>query len=118
MAEDVPPGHLDESTALSEAGKACVDEAFAGEAVEHDVNALAASGRENFFAELGLAAVEYVLDAERTEKRLFRGAGRGEHLRACGLCQLNGRQSNSARSGVNENALSRLQPREFVRKRG
>ena len=81
------------------------------------MNALAAGGLENFLAELGLAAVEYVLDAERSEKRLFRGAGRGEHFRARGLCQLDGRQSDSARSGVDEDTLSRLQPRELVRKR-
>ena len=112
VAQDVPAGHLDEAAAGREAGQAGLDEPLAGEAVEHHVHALAAGGREDLLAEVGRAAVEDVLDAERAQIGLLRGAGRGEHFRARGLRQLDGRQPDPAGAGVDEHPLARRQPRE------
>ena len=64
LAQDVPSRQLDEATTMSQARQAGVNKAFARQAVQHDVDALAASGLEDFLAKLGLAAIEYVLDAE------------------------------------------------------
>ena len=80
-AENVPSGQLDESASRSQAGQAGLYEALAGEAVEHHVDALASGGFQDFPAESGLAAIEYVLDAKGAKIRLLWSAGGGEYLR-------------------------------------
>ena len=110
FAENVHPGEFHEAAISGQAGQAGVDEARAGEAVEHHVDSLAPGGLEDFLTEVGLAAVEHVLHAQRPQKRLFRSTGGGENLSPRGLGQLNRGQPHAPCPGVDQNPLARLQP--------
>jgi len=111
FGEDVAPGHLDKPAPRPEAGEARVDEPLARQAVEDQVHALAARRFQDLPAEVGRAAVEHVLDAERAQKRLLGSAGRGIYLRPRRLSQLDGREADSASAGVNQHAFASFQPR-------
>ena len=115
LAQDVPPGELHEAAAVREAGEARLDEALAGQAVQHDVDPGAARGREDVLAEGGRAAVEHVLHAERAEVGLLGRARRGEHLRARSLRELDGGEPDAARAGVNQHAVPGLESGKLVR---
>ena len=110
LAKDVPPGEFHEASALREAEEACFDEALAGEAVQHDVDPGATCRVEDFTSKRGRAAVEHSFDAERTEVGLLARARGCVHFRSCGLGQLDGRQPDAARAGVNQHAVPGLQP--------
>ena len=109
LGENVAPGHLHKAAPVPQTGQAGVDEALAGEAVQHDVHPGAAGRLEDLFAERRGAAVEHVLDAERAQVRLLGGACGGEDLRTRSLHPLDGGQTHAARARVNQNPLAGLQ---------
>ena len=115
LAQDVPSGQLHEPSIAREAGEARLDEALAGQAVQHDVDARSVRGVQDLLPERRRAAVEHVLDAQRTEVRLLGSARRGEHLGPCSLGELDRREPDAARARVNQHAVSGLEFREFVR---
>ena len=82
LSQDVAPCQLHETAALCQAGQARVDEAFAGQAVQNDIDPGAACRVEDFPAERGRAAVEHLLDTVRAEVGSLARARRGEHFRA------------------------------------
>ena len=106
LAQDVSPGHLHEPAALLEAGEAGLDEALSRQAVQHHVHARAFRSFENLLSEGRRAAVEYVFHPQRPEIGLLRRAGGGEDLRSRRLHPLDGRQTDAARTRVNQHALS------------
>ena len=118
LAQDVAPGHLHETAALPEAGQAGIDVALAREAVQHHIDAFAAGGLENFFAERRRAAVKNVFHAERPEIVPLGRAGGGKHLRSRGLDPLDSRQAHSACARVDQDPFARFKPRELEGQRG
>ena len=99
-AQDIPLRQLHDAAALREAREARLDEALAGQAVQHHVDSGPVRRVENFPGERGRAAVEHVHDAERAEISLLARARGCEHLRTCSLRQLDGGESHAAGAGV------------------
>ena len=117
LAQDVARSQLDEGAALGKAGQARVDEAFGGETVEDDVNAGATSDGEDFLAVGRRPAIENVPNAKALQVGLFRRARRREHLGTSRLRQLDRRQANAARAGVDQHTVALLETRGFVGQR-
>ena len=118
LTQDVPPGHLDEAAAGHQAGQTGVDEAFAGEAVQHHMNTFTPCDFQDLGSESGLATVEDVLDADRSQVCLLRRTGGGKHFGTGGVGQLYGRQSHAARAGMNQYPFPGLEPGVLERQRG
>ena len=115
LAQDVHPGHFHEPTPARQAGETGIDEAFAGQAVQHHVDPGATRSFENLLPEGGRAAVEHLFYAERAEIFPLASACGGEHFRAGCPHQLDGCQSDPAGAGVNQHAVTGLQPAEVER---
>ena len=115
LAPDVDPRQLHEPAAVGEARQARLDEALAGQAVQHHVDPGPAGGFQDLPAERGGAAVEHVLHAERAQIRpLARARGR-EDLRAGRVRPLDGGEPDASGAGVNEHSLTGREAREVVR---
>ena len=110
---DVASRQLHEMPAVGEAGQARLDEAFARQAVHDDVDAGAVGGLQDPRAEVRGSAVEYVGDADGTQERALGGARRGDHLGAGRPREFDGRQSQAAGTGMDQDPLARLEIRRL-----
>ena len=118
LAQDVHSAHFHEAAALGQAREARIDEALAGQAVQHHVDPGAAGGFEDVGAERRRAAVEDVGHAERAQIVPLARACRRKHLRAGRPGQLDRREPDAAGAGVNQHAVAGVQPRQLERERG
>ncbi|SHT76128.1 Uncharacterised protein [Mycobacteroides abscessus subsp. abscessus] len=108
-------GDLGEATVLGGGAQGRLDEALAGEAVEHHIHTRAVGVRQDLIGEIGCTRVVHILHAELAQCRPLEGAGRGEHLGPELLGHLNGRQPDTATGGVNQHLVTRLELRPVER---
>ena len=107
---------LDEAAELGEARKPHRDR-FAGERVQHHIDALAVGQIHYRLSEITATRVDHVFHAERFEQSAFaRAAGAGDHFRAEMKRNLDRGHSDAARAGMNENALALAQARHVLQR--
>ncbi|CAM5707108.1 hypothetical protein MAUB1S_11645 [Mycolicibacterium aubagnense] len=112
---DVALGDLGEPAALGGRPHRGLDEAFAGQAVQHHVDALAARVGENLVREIGCARIVDVLHAHLAQRGALVGAGSGEDNRALLPRHLHRGQPDTTTGGVDQHAVARLELRPIER---
>ena len=109
LGKNVAPRELHKSTVPRQAGQAGLNEAFTGQAVQHNINPDTVRSLEDFLTKRGCAAVENMFDAKRAKVGAFTLARCGEYLCACGLGQLNRGKSHTSRTGMNQHPVAFFQ---------
>ena len=108
---DVALADLDEATELREAGKPHRDR-FAGERVQNHIHALAVGQIHHGLGKIAAARIDHVFHAERFEQSAFAWAARGgDDFRPKMKRDLDRGHSDTARAGMDENALALAQSR-------